>query len=96
MAIALLLKLHAQAAEEKYTEAGLAAMASSHSRRDSVDSLLAALQLNPDNQEALAGLERILTNVAGFAPAKAGGTQRDAEGRWQFSFTLAEERADVD
>ncbi len=48
------------------------------------------------NLQALAGLERILTNVAGFAPAKAGGTQRDAEGRWQFSFTLAEERADVD
>lgn len=58
MAMALLLKLHALAAEEKLTEAGLAAMASSHSRRDSVDSLLAALQLNPDNQEALAGLAR--------------------------------------
>ena len=48
------------------------------------------------NLQALAGLERILTNVAGFAPAKAGGTQRDAEGRWQFSFTLTGARADAD
>ena len=37
-----------------------------------------------------------LTRVAGFAPAKAGGTQRDAEGRWQFSFTLTGARADAD
>lgn len=58
MAVALLLKLHAQAAEEKFTEAGLAAMENPYSRRDSVDSLLTALQLNPDNQEALAGLAR--------------------------------------
>ncbi|HCU1293219.1 pilus assembly protein PilN, partial [Klebsiella pneumoniae] len=26
----------------------------------------------------------------------AGGTQRDAEGRWQFSFTLTGARADAD
>ena len=48
------------------------------------------------NLQALTSVEAALTRVAGFAPAKAGGTQRDAEGRWQFSFTLAEERADVD
>ncbi|MGS1697597.1 pilus assembly protein PilN, partial [Klebsiella quasipneumoniae] len=27
---------------------------------------------------------------------KAGGTQRDAEGRWRFSFTLSGARADED
>ncbi|HCC8211196.1 TPA: pilus assembly protein PilN, partial [Klebsiella pneumoniae] len=41
-------------------------------------------------------VEAALTRVAGFAPAKAGGTQRDAEGRWQFSFTLTGARADAD
>ncbi len=56
--VALLLKLHAKAAEEKYTEEGLAALARPFSRRESVDSLLAALQLNPDNEAALLGLAR--------------------------------------
>ena len=58
--LALLFRLHAKAAEEKYTEAGLAAMDNQHSRRDSVDSLQAALQLNPDNELALLGLAREL------------------------------------
>ncbi len=57
-ALALLFRLHAKAAEEKYTEAGLAAMENQYSRRDSVDSLLAALQLNPNNELALLGLAR--------------------------------------
>lgn len=56
--LALLLKLHGKAAEEKYTEEGLAAMERLYSRRESVDSLLAALQLNPDNETALLGLAR--------------------------------------
>ena len=46
--------------------------------------------------QALTSVEAALTRVAGFAPAKAGGTQRDAEGRWQFSFTLTGARADAD
>lgn len=56
--LALLFRLHAQAAEEKYTEAGLAAMENQYTRRNSVDSLEAALQLNPDNEPALLGLAR--------------------------------------
>ncbi|HGK6416669.1 TPA: pilus assembly protein PilN, partial [Klebsiella pneumoniae] len=48
------------------------------------------------NLQALTSVEAALTRVAGFAPAKAGGTQRDAEGRWQFSFTLTGARADAD
>lgn len=32
------------------------------------------------NLQALTSVEAALTRVAGFAPAKAGGTQRDAEG----------------
>ncbi|OUH15785.1 pilus assembly protein HofN [Klebsiella pneumoniae] len=48
------------------------------------------------NLKALTSVEAALTRVAGFAPAKAGGTQRDAEGRWQFSFTLTGARADAD
>ncbi len=58
MIIAARLKLHGAAAEEKYTEAGLAAMDDPYFRRDSVDSLQAALQLNPDNEPALLGLAR--------------------------------------
>lgn len=57
-ALALLFRLHAKAAEEKYTEAGLAAMENQYSRRDSVDSLQTALQWNPDNELALLGLAR--------------------------------------
>ncbi|MCH9420049.1 MULTISPECIES: PilN domain-containing protein [Klebsiella] len=48
------------------------------------------------NLQALARVEAALASVAGFAPAKAGGTQRDAEGRWRFSFTLSGARADAD
>ena len=48
------------------------------------------------NLQALARVEAALASVAGFAPAKAGGTQRDAEGRWQFSFTLSGARTDAD
>lgn len=58
MLIAARLKLQRDAAEEKLTEAGLAAMESQFSRRDSVDSLKAALQLNPDSEAALLGLAR--------------------------------------
>ena len=57
-ALAVLLRLHAEAAEEKYTEEGLAAMGSEFGRRDSIDSLQAALRLNPDNEAALTGLGR--------------------------------------
>ncbi|MBN2345072.1 MAG: rhomboid family intramembrane serine protease [Candidatus Aminicenantes bacterium] len=52
------MNLHRAAAEEKYTEAGLAAMDNQLTRRESVDSLLSALQLNPDNEAALMGLAR--------------------------------------
>ena len=44
------------------------------------------------NLQALTSVEAALTRVAGFA----GGTQRDAEGRWQFSFSLTGARADAD
>ncbi len=57
-ALALLFRMHAKAAEEKHTEAGLAAMENPYARRDSVDSLQTALQLNPDNEPALLGLAR--------------------------------------
>jgi membrane associated rhomboid family serine protease len=58
MIIAARLKLHGAAAEEKYTEEGLAAMDGQFSRRQSIDSLQAALQLNPQNEAALLGLAR--------------------------------------
>jgi len=58
MIIAARLKLQRAAAEEKYTEQGLAAMEDQHFRRESVDSLQAALQLNPENEAALLGLAR--------------------------------------
>ncbi len=57
-ALAVLLRLHAKAAEEKFTEQGLAAMGSEFGRRASIDSLQAALRLNPDNEAALLGLAR--------------------------------------
>ena len=47
------------------------------------------------NLNALAALEKALTAVPGFRPARAGETQRDAQGRWRFHFTLAGERADA-
>jgi membrane associated rhomboid family serine protease len=56
--IAARLKLQKAAAEEKYTEQGLAAMDDQYFRRESVDSLKAALQLNPENEAALLGLAR--------------------------------------
>ncbi len=58
MIIAARLKLQKAAAEEKYTEQGLAAMEDQYFRRQSVDSLQAALQLNPENEAALLGLAR--------------------------------------
>jgi TolA-binding protein len=58
MLIAARLKLQKAAAEEKYTTQGLAAMDDQYFRRDSVDSLRAALQLNPQNEAALLGLAR--------------------------------------
>jgi membrane associated rhomboid family serine protease len=58
MLLSACLKLHRAAAEEKYTETGLAAMENQFIRRDSVDSLQAALQLNPENEPALLGLAR--------------------------------------
>ena len=56
--IAILFRLHWKAAEEKYTEAGLAAMDEQFFRRESMDALESALQLNPDNEAALLGLAR--------------------------------------
>ena len=56
--LALLFRLHAKAAEEKYTEVGLQAAESTFSRRESFASLQAALELNPDNEAALLGLAR--------------------------------------
>lgn len=56
--LALAFRLHAKAAEEKYTEAGLAASDRQFSRRESMESLQAALRLNPENEEALLGLAR--------------------------------------
>jgi membrane associated rhomboid family serine protease len=56
--LAILFRLHWKAAEEKYTEAGLAAMDDPYFRRESADSLQSALQLNPDNEAALLGLAR--------------------------------------
>ena len=58
MLLSARLKLHRAAAEEKYTETGLAAMENQFFRRESVDSLQAALQLNPENESALLGLAR--------------------------------------
>lgn len=46
------------------------------------------------NLQALASLERGLSQVMGFRPATAGETRRDAQGRWQFSFSLAGDGAD--
>ena len=56
--IAILFRLHWKAAEEKYTEAGLAARDEPYFRRESVEALQSALQLNPDNEAALLGLAR--------------------------------------
>ena len=47
------------------------------------------------NLQALTSVEAALTRVAGFAPAKAGGTQRDAEGVGS-SVYLTGARADAD
>ncbi len=49
------------------------------------------------NLQALTSVEAALTRVAGSARRqKPAGRQRDAEGRWQFSFTLTGARADAD
>ncbi len=45
------------------------------------------------NLQALTSVESALTRVAGFAPAKAGGTQRDAEGTLAVQFYPRRERA---
>jgi membrane associated rhomboid family serine protease len=58
MAIAARLKLQKAAAEEKFTEKGLAAIDNQHFRRESMESLQAALDLNPENEAALLGLAR--------------------------------------
>jgi membrane associated rhomboid family serine protease len=58
MAIAARLNLHGAAAEERYTEDGLRAMENTFARRDSMDALHSALELNPDNEPALLGLAR--------------------------------------
>ncbi len=41
------------------------------------------------NLNAVAGLEKALSTVAGFKPAKAGETRRGEQGRWQFRFSLS-------
>ena len=56
--LAMLFKLQRAAVEDKYTEAGLAAIDNQHSRRESREPLQKALELNPDNQAALLGLAR--------------------------------------
>jgi membrane associated rhomboid family serine protease len=61
MLISARLKLHRDAAEEKYTESGLQAMENTFSRRESKVSLQKALELNPENQAALLGLAREYT-----------------------------------
>jgi membrane associated rhomboid family serine protease len=58
MLLSARLKLHRDAAEEKYTESGLQSLDRTFSRRDGVASLQAALQLNPENEGALLGLAR--------------------------------------
>jgi membrane associated rhomboid family serine protease len=52
------LKLHRDAAGEKYTESGLQSLDNTFSRREGVTSLQGALQLNPENEKALLGLAR--------------------------------------
>ncbi|HAT1609495.1 TPA: pilus assembly protein PilN [Raoultella planticola] len=47
------------------------------------------------NLNAVAGLEKVLSAVAGFKPAKAGETRRGEQGRWQFRFSLSGEHADA-
>jgi pilus assembly protein HofN len=47
------------------------------------------------NLKAVAGLEKALSAVAGFKPARAGETRRGEQGRWQFRFSLSGEHADA-
>lgn len=56
--LAILFKMHRAAAEEKYTEAGLAASDNQYFGRDGRGSLQKALELNPESQGALLGLAR--------------------------------------
>jgi membrane associated rhomboid family serine protease len=56
--MAMLFKMHRAAVEEKYTEAGLAAIDNQYFGRKSKESLQKALELNPENQKALLGLAR--------------------------------------
>ena len=45
---------------------------------------------------SLAEIPDELLNCQGAPAWRRGGTQRDAEGRWRFSFTLTGARADAD
>ena len=47
------------------------------------------------NLNAVAGLEKALSAVAGFKPARADETRRGEQGRWQFRFSLSGEHADA-
>jgi pilus assembly protein HofN len=47
------------------------------------------------NLKAVAGLEKALSAVAGFKPARADETRRGEQGRWQFRFSLSGEHADA-
>ncbi|HDS7116648.1 TPA: PilN domain-containing protein [Klebsiella aerogenes] len=48
------------------------------------------------NLKAVAALEKALGKLEGFQPAMAGGTHRDTQGRWSFSFFLPGDIADAD
>jgi pilus assembly protein HofN len=43
------------------------------------------------NLKGIAALEKMLGNITGFRPPKAGNTHRDSEGRWLFHFFMAGE-----
>jgi membrane associated rhomboid family serine protease len=58
MLLSARLKLHRAAVEEKYTKSGLKAIERTFGRRESKDSLQKALELNPENEDALLGLAR--------------------------------------
>lgn len=75
--LAMLFKLQRAAVEDKYTEAGLAAIDNQHFRRKSNESLRKALELNPGNQAALLGLAREYA------------VTRKAEGRELFARAIA-------
>ena len=47
------------------------------------------------NLKAVAALEKALSKLEDFQPVTPGATQRDAQGRWSFSFFLAGETTDA-